>query len=149
MLKQVFVTALTDVLLATNGVQDNPGDIRIENGKVYKYVKFTGTTAVAAGDVVCYTTAADGVTVDDANTAMGAGVAMAAVASGSVQNGWIQVKGIATLSTAFAGTPAVGNKMTTAAATAPAVTKAAADTDFVAGMVLHVANKIMLCDFPY
>lgn len=150
MLKQSFVTALTDVLAATNAVQDTPGDIRVENGNVYKYVKFTGTTGVAAGDVVCYTTAADGVTVDGANTAMGAGVAMAAVAAGSAQNGWIQIKGKATISGAFQGTtPAVGNRVTTALAVAPGVTKAAAVTDSTAGVILHVTNKIMQCDFPF
>ena len=149
MIKQVFVTALTDVVPASQASQDSPGDLRIENGKVYKYVKFTGTTNVAAGDVVCYTTAADGVTVDGANTANGAGVAMAAVASGSAQNGWILVEGLVTLSTAFAGTsPAVGNNVTTAGATAPAVTKAAAVTDLIVGSIHHVANKIMMAAFP-
>lgn len=148
MLKQVFVTALTEV---DNQAYDVPGDIRAENGNFYKYVKFTGTTTVAAGDVMCYvSTDTTQTTVDGANTAFGAGVAMAAVASGTVQYGWVQIKGTATLSTAFAGTsPAVGDSMTTNGASAPAVTVAAAILNQVVGYIANVAGKIMSCDFPF
>jgi hypothetical protein len=147
MLKQVFVTALTEV---DNQAYDTPGDIRVENGCVYKYVKFTGTTSIAAGDALCYVaTDTTDTTVDGANTALGAGIAMAAVASGAVQYGWIQIKGVATLSTALAGSPAVGDGLTVNGASAPAMTKASTANQQIGGYTVNVASKIVALDFPF
>lgn len=149
MLKQTFVTPLTSVLPVAQAQQDTPGDLRIEGGKVYKYVTFSGTNAVAAGDVVCYTDTTE-LIVDHANAAVGAGVAMAAVASGSQQNGWILIEGKVTLSSGVGGTtPANGNQVTTTAATAGTVTKAAAVTDQVVGTIIDVTNHVILAQFPY
>lgn len=145
--KQVFVTPLTaDDAVAVDAL----GDIRVESGCVYKYVKFSGTTAVAIGDVVCVV-ASDTTrqTVDGANTSDGGGVAMAAHAVSSVRYGWVQIQGPATLSTALAGTPAVGDGMTVAGATAPAVTKSAAANSQVVCTVGNVAGKIVSCCFPW
>lgn len=139
---QSFKAALTDV---DSTAQVPLGMIRYEDNKAYKYVKFSGTTVVAVGDVLCYvTTDTTGLTVDAANTALGAGVAPAAVPSGAVAYGWIQIRGMATLSTALAGTPAVGDGMTTAGAASPAVTKSAAANSMILANVMHVANKIVM-----
>lgn len=125
------------------------GSIRYDQNAVYKYVKFPGTTTIAAGDFLCYT-AADllAQTVDGANTAMGAGVATAAVPSGAIAYGWIQIEGLATLSTALAGVPAVGDGMTSAGATPPAVTKSAAANSMIIGNVVNVAGKIVALRCP-
>src|SRR3954462_8838806 len=143
---QAFKAALTDV---DTTAQVPLGMVRYEDNKVYKYVKFSGTTTIAAGDVVCYV-ATDTLcqTVDGANTALGAGVAPVAVASGAVAYGWIQIGGVATLSAALAGSPAVGDGMTTAGAAAPAVTKSAAANSMILANVVHVANKIVLLRAP-
>lgn len=141
-----FKAALTDV---DTTAQVPLGYIREDGIATHKYVKFSGTTAIAVGDVLCYV-ASDTTdqTVDGANTALGAGVALAVVASGSVQYGFIQIRGPATLNAALAGSPAVGDNMTTAAAAAGAVTKNAAANTQTVGNVIHVANKIIHCAFP-
>jgi hypothetical protein len=132
------------------GARDGLGSIRPENNAVYKYVQFSGTTAVNAGDVVCYVVpASDGgaVIVDKANTAMGAGVAMAAVPAAVVSYAWIQIKGIATVSGTVPG--ANGNALTTVGATAGNVAVAATFTNAMVGMGYDVTARKMLCDFPY
>lgn len=127
--------------------QDDPGSIYYGESKTYKYVKFTGTTAITAGDVVSYTTT-DGFTVDNANTTvLAAGVAVTSLSTGTVYYGWIQIGGVATLNQALAGTPAVGDALTSSGATAGAVTKNAADNTAVCCFALHVANKIVMCLF--
>ena len=146
-LKQVFVTPLTGVYASTQPDQDNLGDIRMENGNFYKYVKFTGTTTVAAGDVVCYTTAGDGLTVDAANTDSAAGVAMAAVASGTVQYGWIQIKGLATMSTAL-GSGAAGQGLMSHGASNKTLLIQTAGYPIVA-TVCVAATPTIWCDFPF
>lgn len=140
-MKRVFSTGLAD-----NSASDKEGvgTLRREGSKTYKYVKFTGANAVAAGDVVCYADAVDNTTVDKANAAVGAGVAVAAAASGAASYGWIQTGGIVTLGAAIAGAaPAAGNMVTTTGATAGQVTKIAAVTDCIFGVIVHVANKII------
>lgn len=82
------------------------GVIRYTDNFVYKYVKFTGTTAVAVGDPVGYVLSDTSLqTVDPASTTIAAGVSPAVVASGTVQYGWIQIGGVVTCNgvTATAG----------------------------------------------
>ena len=163
--KQIFRTALTDVTIYGAGqttTWDQLGTIRYENNAVYKYVAFSGTTTIAAGDVVCYVAAAsDGseVLVDGANTALGAGVAMAAVASGSVATGntyyatgWIQIRGLATVSTTVAGSPSIGYPLTTQGESAPAcgamsTTAATLATQQCVGF--YYSAKKIVCQFPF
>jgi hypothetical protein len=74
---QAFKAALTDV---DTTAQVPLGMIRYEDNKVYKYVKFSGTTVIAVGDVLCYVATDTTLqTVDGANTALGAGVSPVAV----------------------------------------------------------------------
>lgn len=83
------------------------------NGQ-FKYVKFSGTTTVAVGDVVCYVSSDHALTtVDGANSGIGAGVAMAAVPSGAVAYGYIQISGVVTLSGTIGGATSFGTLVTT------------------------------------
>lgn len=153
--KQSFVTGLTDVYptnsgLPNSGAREPLGTIRYGNTNVYKYVQFSGTTTVAAGDPVCYVAfASDGLLqiVDDANTAFGAGVAMAAVASGTVQYGWIQIRGLAKLSNAPTGGPTIGQPLTTQGSTAAHVALVSAATQQTCGYFYGTGNY-MACTFP-
>jgi len=145
--KQTFVSNITD---NTPDNKDGLGTIRAENNAAYKYVRFSGTTAVAVGDVVCYVApAGDGNAqiVDKANTAMGAGVAMAVAASGAISHGWIQVKGIAIVSGAVPGTN--GQALTTQGATAGNVAVIGAFTHSSVGAAYDVTARKMFCDFMY
>jgi len=129
------------------------GTIREDNNRVYKYCLYSGTTSIAVGDFLCYVASAgatDTMTkVDGANTAVPAGVAPQAVGTGTALYGWVQIKGLATLSTALAGSPAAGDKMTTAGAAAPAVTKAATDNASCACIAFDVANKLVSVTCPH
>ena len=145
--KQTFVTNITDYNTIN---RDGLGTIRVENNAIYKYVQFTGTTAVAVGDVVCYVApAGDGqaVIVDKANTTMGAGVAMVAVPSGAVAYTWIQVKGMAIVSGTVPGTN--GQALTTQGATAGNVAVIGAFTHSSVGAAYDVTARKMFCDFMY
>lgn len=112
-LKKIFVTALTDV---KNQNLDGVGTLRFEGNCIYKYVQFSGTTAVAAGDPVYYVTSDTTLnTVDDAHNALPAGIAVSSVGTLGTQTalyGWIQLTGVTTLSNTPSGTVAVGSKLT-------------------------------------
>jgi hypothetical protein len=144
---QAFKAALTDV---DPTAQVPLGMVRYEDNKVYKYVKFSGTTVIAAGDVVVLCGVGHDMcqTVDGANTALGAGscACRCAIRGGCL---WLDTdRGVATLSAALAGSPAVGDGMTTAGAAAPAVTKSAAANSMILCNVVHVANKIVALRAP-
>lgn len=149
-IQRVFNSAIN---VSDDLVQRDPlGAVRFEGDGRYKYVKFTGTTAVAVGDFVCYAVASDGFTetvVDGANSALPAGVAEGVHSLGAVTYGWIKVQGLSTLSTALAGTPAAGDLLTSAGATAPAVTKKTAVAQVTIGMAYNVAAKQVVLNVPY
>jgi hypothetical protein len=153
-----FKAALTDVFTpgtgaAAEALPQQVGTIREDLNAVYKYVEFTGTTTIAVGDFLCYVLADDTdiplYRVDGANTALGAGVAMAAVASGTIQYGWIQIEGPATLSTALAGSPAAGDELTTNGETAPAVGKRTAANQQTVAIAANVAAKQVVLVCPH
>jgi hypothetical protein len=122
---QVFKAALVDV--DTSPIEPL-GTIRYERNSTYKYVKFSGTNAVAIGDALCYVVTDTALlTVDKANSAVGAGVAVTIVAAGTVQYGWIQIQGVATLSTTTGAS--VGNSLTNVGASAGVLKAIAAHTD--------------------
>lgn len=143
MVAAAFHAALTDV---DSTAQVPLGAIYELDNKRYKYVRFSGTTTIAVGDFLCYVAAgSDGaeVIVDKANTAFGAGVAVAAVPSGAVAFGYIQISGLAVLSGAPAGAPAFGDNLTAAAAAAGNVTKnVGANTATVAQF--YTGNTVIL-----
>lgn len=143
MVAQVFHAALTDV---DSAAQCPLGAIYELDNKRYKYVKFSGTTAIAAGDFLCYVAAgSDGaeVIVDKVSTAFGAGVAQAVVASGAIAFGFIQISGLAVLSGTPAGSPAFGDNLTSAAAANGNVTKNAAANTATVGQ-FYTGNTIAL-----
>lgn len=146
--KLVFASALTDVATAP---KEALGTIREENNAVYKYVQFSGTTTVAAGDFCSYVIYASdpGLNIVDKATALiGAGLAMAAVASGTVQYGWIQIKGLGTLASAF-GSGANGNAVTVIGASNGTLVVAAAVTNHIVGQIHDVTAKQVVLDCPY
>lgn len=155
--KTTYVTGLTDVYsrntaLTNNGAKEPLGSIRAENNATYKYVQFSGTTAIAAGDVLCYVAyASDGnnYIVDKANTSHGAGIAMAAVASGTVQFGWIQIAGLATCANAFEDAPALGAAMTTNGATAGTIGVIDALGEAQHAICYDATAKKLIAQFPY
>lgn len=152
-MKKIWATKLTDTSTTD---KEGIGAIRFEGAKVYKWVKYnqgTGAVAAVAGNVVYYhgddsytLTEAD-VTSDLSDSAnIGAGVLQAVIAHGSY--GWIQIKGIATITPALTA-GADGNALTAAGATDGTLDVSAAVTDFCCATALDASAKIILCDFPW
>jgi hypothetical protein len=133
-----FTTAISDIDTLP---QEQLGAIRCDVTYEYKYVQFAGTEAAAVGDFCCYTDDTL-LIVDPTNAAVGAGVAAAAHPSGSVTYGWLQIRGLATMSTALGGPPSVGNKLKPGADHAMAV--ASAETDVQYGICIHVTAPILV-----
>jgi hypothetical protein len=160
-LKQVFVQSLTEVSLKA---LDTLGDIRIEGGKIYKYVQLRNVTATvvgAAGDLVCYRANTGGtdsqVVTDwtDADAApVGAGMLLATVAGGiaavqaTAEFVWLQIKGNAIMSALAA--PTGDGVRFKAHATSDKVTAAiAAFTDPAVGAVLDTTARTVLLDCSF
>jgi hypothetical protein len=146
-MKKVFRTALTDIKTTDfEGV----GTLRFEGNKVYKWVQFSGVTAVTAGKVVCYNTTVGanlaGNIVDGANSVVGAGIAQVSIGTGTVYYGWIQVGGPCT----FAGTVtgAAGAGLTANGATAGNLVVTTGVIPDIA-ILLDATNNIIFCEFPY
>jgi|SRR6185312_6036912 len=150
-LKQIFKSQLTDI---DTSPMEPLGTIRFELNAVFKYVKFSGSNAVAAGDAVCYVaTDTNNQTVDGAQTVQAAGLAMAAVATaGGIQYGWIQIKGVQQVNTSWTVPGAVGNALTSVGATYPALAVSAAASSPQVGTVVKTgaaATGVINCDFPF
>jgi len=144
MVAQAFHANLADL---DTTAQVSLGSIYELDNKRYKYVKFSGTTAINVGDVLCYVSSDQNLqTVDGANTAYGAGVAINAVGTGTVLYGWIQITGIAVMSQTAAGSPAFGDYLTTSGATAPNATKSTTSNMNVIGSMVNVAGKVINLD---
>jgi hypothetical protein len=142
---QGFTTALTDI---DTTPQEYLGVIREEYKASYKYVRFSGTLAVAAGDPCCYViTDTTFVTVDGTNSVNGAGIATAAHPAGSVSYGWIQVAGLSNpITTLTSGT--AGQPVTNTGAGNAALVVAAAITNQVVGVVANAAARTIMLSYP-
>lgn len=142
--QQQFLTPLND----NSAIQyeNSVGIIRQEGNSVYKYVKFTGTTAVAVGDSVCYTDNTLTV-VDGANAAVPAGISMCVAAAGAVSFGWILVKGRVVVNTVSSG--ANGNEMSMTGAAAKAIKVRALVTDAPIGTLVDSVAKVLQAEFPF
>ena len=142
---QSFKAALT---ANDSTAQQQLGVIRYDQNATYKYVKFSGTNAVANGDFCCYVVSDTALqTVDKANSVLGAGVCVGTVASGSVSYGWIQIAGVATLNVAFdAGSQ--GDALTNNGATAGTLKVIDAHGEPQVGVMVHAANKIVALQCP-
>jgi len=127
-------------------------------GKVYKFVKFNngaGNVAAVAGNV-CYYYAVSGasagqtteVTMDVTDSGgIGAGVFQSVPADGEYC--WIQIKGVATITTALSA-GADGNALTAVGAQADGTLDvSAAVTDAVVAYAIDADAKIIFCDFPF
>lgn len=148
MVAQAFHPALTDV---DTTAQAPLGAIYELDNKQYKYVKFSGSNAVAAGDLVGYVASGGAtdamITVDGAVGSGPAGVAQAAVATaGGVQYGWIQIAGLAVSSAAIAGGASAGQ--TLKQGSYPAFTIQTAATIPNAGTLFDATNKLVALTCP-
>lgn len=152
-MKKIWATKLTEFSTTD---KEGIGAIRFEGAKVYKYVSYNqgaGAVAAVAGNVAyyhgddSYTASVANVTSDLSDSAnLGAGVLMSAIPHGSF--GWIQIKGVATLTTALTA-GADGNALTAVGATDGTLDVSAAVTDHVCAIALDASAKIVLCDFPW
>lgn len=122
-----------------------------QDGKVYKFVKYSEEAAATdgvAGEVAYYLVTGGNVVTSDlsASSNVGAGVLQAAMSEG--EYGWVQIKGIATLSIALtAGSD--GNALTPVGAGDGTLDVSALVTDHVCAIALDISEKIILCDFPW
>ncbi|MER8464171.1 hypothetical protein [Mesorhizobium sp. M1396] len=127
------------------------------DGKVYRFVKYNsgaGAIAAVANNVVGFYAPAgvsagqsNEVTSDVSDTAAnGAGVLAAAPGNG--EYGWIQVKGVATVTTALVS-GGDGNALILSGTTDGTLKVAAAVTDTVCAYAIDASAKIVMCAFPY
>ena len=145
-LKKIFrgPTTYTNTASDVEGV----GTLRFEGNQLWKWVKFTGTTAVTAGDPIYYVvTDLTLSTVDDAISVLPAGIAPVSIAAGTPTWGWIQLEGTATLSNTPSGTLAAGVTLTKGS-TAGTLAAQTAATQPSIGTSVDGAKTIQ-CDFTW
>jgi hypothetical protein len=152
-MKKVFQTKLTDTDTTD---REGIGVIRFEGAKVYKWVTYntgTGTVAAVAGNMTVYhgdnayvTDSAADVTSDYTDGTIGAGVLQAVIANGSY--GWIQIKGVATLTTGLTA-GADGNALTAVGSTDGTLDVSALVTDAVVAFAVDASADIVLLDCPW
>ena len=154
-MKKVFVTKLTDT--STTDLE-GIGVLRFEGAKVYKWVSYnagTGTVVAVAGNTVVYhgddavvANSACDVTMDYTDGVIVAGVLQAIIADGSY--GWIQIKGIAILTTALTA-GADGDQLTSVGAadgTLDVVVTGAINGN-IAAYDIDISAKEVLLDCPW
>ncbi len=139
-----FHPALTDLDITP---QTTLGGLLESDSKTFKYVKFTGTNAVAVGDLVGYVASVDGNTVDGAVGVGPAGIAQAIVGTGTVYYGFIQIAGLAVSVTTIAGGAADGQ--TLKQGTYPAFTLQTAATIQNAAFCYDVSEKLVMLTCPF
>lgn len=152
------VYTAADLTGANSGKAPGLGDIYVSHdNKTYRFVKYNsgaGAIAAVAGNAVGFyapggvsTGVTNEVTSDVSDTAAnGAGVLVAAPGNG--EYGWIQVKGVATLTTALVS-GADGNALIMSATTDGTFKVAAAVTDTVCAYAIDASAKIVMLACPY
>lgn len=126
------------------------------DGKVYKYIQYNtaaGSVAAVAGNVAYYDApggasagSSTRVTSDLSESAgLGAGVLQAAIADEGY--GWIQIRGVATITPALTA-GADGNALTPVGATDGTLDVSALVTDSICAYAVDASAKIIMCDFP-
>lgn len=148
---------LTRVRSSTEGPEFAVGTVgSTYDGKQYKYVKFNngvGNVASVAGNVAYYYAVSGAsagetteVTMDVTDSGgVGAGVFQAVIEDGGY--GWIQTRGVATLTTALtAGTD--GNALTAIGTTDGTLDVSAAVTDFICAVAIDASAKIVMLMCP-
>jgi hypothetical protein len=156
----ILLGADIDATYATleDGKTPKLGDVfEGSGGKWYKFVLFdngAGNVAAVAGNVA-YILAVSGasagqtttVTSDLSDSAgLGAGVFQSVPADGEYC--WIQIKGVATLTTALTA-GADGNALTAVGATDGTLDVSALVTDAICAYAIDASAKIIFCDFPW
>jgi hypothetical protein len=143
---------------AESGKAPGIGDIYVSNdNKTYRFVQYNsgaGAIAAVAGNAVGFyapggvsAAATNVVTSDVSDTAVnGAGVLVGAPGNG--EYGWIQVKGVATLTTALVS-GADGNALIMSVTTDGTLKVAAAVTDTVCAYAIDASAKVIMCAFPF
>lgn len=104
-IKHIYTQPLTSFETTAKEVL---GSIRREDGKTYKYVQFVkgaGAVAVAVGNVLVYNAGAlyseNKVTADMTGNSIFAGIALVALTTAQMDAGaygWVQIRGVATVS---------------------------------------------------
>ncbi|TPM33732.1 hypothetical protein FJ955_03045 [Mesorhizobium sp. B2-2-2] len=134
------------------------GDIYVSHdNKTYRFVQYdtgAGNVAAVKGNVAYFyapagasTGASNVVTSDLSDSAeLGAGVLQAAPADGEYC--WVQVKGVATLTTALTA-GADGDPLTPSGATDGTLDTAAAATDAICAYAIDASAAIIMCAFPH
>ena len=147
--KQVFVTGLT---ANDASPKDQPGDIRWDGNKCYKYIQYkvgSGTVAAVAASTVVYTDVMyplHQVTMDQTDGKICAGVLQAALAADYY--GWIQIKGPCTLAAALTA-GADGDALTVTGSSDGTLDVSASVVDHIAGYAIDISAKQILLDCPY
>ena len=149
---------LTNVRTSTEGPEFAVGTVgSTYDGKQYKYVKFNngaGNVASVAGNVAYYYAVSGAsagetteVTMDVTDSGgVGAGVFQAVIADGGY--GWLQTRGVATLTTALTA-GADGNALTAVGAVADGTLDvSAAVTDFICAVAIDADAKIVMLMCP-
>ena len=149
---------LTNVRTSTEGPEFAVGTVgSTYDGKQYKYVKFNngaGNVASVAGNVAYYYAVSGAsagetteVTMDVTDSGgVGAGVFQAVIADGGY--GWLQTRGVATLTTALTA-GADGNALTAVGAGADGTLDvSAAVTDFICAVAIDADAKIVMLMCP-
>ena len=152
-MKKIFLTKLTDI--KTTDVE-GIGTLRFEGNKVYKWIVYSEAVAAIAGVAgeVAYYVTIDGykfhqVTSDlDVSSQIGAGVLQAALAEGEF--GWIQIKGLATLTIAFADATDDAPQTPTGGADGNLdINIATAANTSLCGFTGDASDKELICDFLF
>ena len=149
---------LTNVRTSTEGPEFAVGTVGSTfDGKQYKYVKFNNgadNVASVAGNVAYYYAVSGAsagetteVTMDVTDSGgVGAGVFQAVIADGGY--GWLQTRGVATLTTALTA-GADGNALTAVGAGADGTLDvSAAVTDFICAVAIDATAKIVMLMCP-
>ena len=154
-IKKVFQTSLTDI--ATTDLE-GIGTIRFEGNNIYKYVRYEAAAAAVAGVAgeACYYDATDTAPIGYINSVVtsdtsasdntGAGILQAALTDGDY--GWIQIKGLATMTIALTA-GADGDVLTPVGAGDGTLDVIAAFTSQACAYSIDVTNKTIVCDFPF
>lgn len=126
------------------------------DSKQYKYVQYNagaGSVAAVAGNVVYYYAVSGAsagqttITTMDITDSGGIGAGVLQAVLTDDYYGWVQVKGVATLTTALTA-GADGNALTAVGATDGTLDVSALVTDAVVAYAVDASAKIVFCDFP-
>jgi hypothetical protein len=150
-IKRIFATSLTEVKTFD---AEGLGAIRREGTKAYKYIQYSEEAAAVdgvAGEVTYYVAdtgyPANKVTSDlSASSEVGAGVLMANMSDN--EYGWVQIRGLATLTIALTA-GADGDPLTPTGSADGTLDVTASVTDHRCAIANDASEDEIICDFPF